>query len=60
MIMAQKYAVTLFIFVAINPYLPSGLFHPYQLDECISIFRSGWCTFFILILLLIEIPISKQ
>ena len=23
----------------INAYLPSGLFHPYQLDESISIFR---------------------
>ena len=28
-----------------NPYLSSGLFHPYQLDESISIIRGGWCTF---------------
>ena len=26
---------------AFNPYLPSGLVHPYQLDESISIFRCG-------------------
>ena len=31
--------------IALNPYLPSGIFHPYQLDESISIFRGGWCTF---------------
>ena len=29
-----------------NPFLPSGLFHPYQLDESISIFRGGWCIVF--------------
>ena len=28
-----------------NPYFPSGLFHPYQLDESISKFRGVWCTF---------------
>ena len=28
-------------FESLNPYLPSGLFHPYQLDESISIFRGG-------------------
>ena len=27
-----------------NPYLPSGLFHPYQMDESISDFRGAWCT----------------
>ena len=29
----------------INPYLPSGDVHPYQLDKSISNFRSVWCTF---------------
>ena len=29
----------------INPHLPSGLSHPYQLDESISNFRCVWCTF---------------
>ena len=28
-------------FIVINPYLPSGLFHPYQLEESIFIFRGG-------------------
>ena len=36
----------------INPYLRSGLFHSYQLDESISKFRGVWCTFFIFILFL--------
>ena len=31
----------------VNPYLPSGPVHPYQLDKSISIFRGVWCTFFI-------------
>ena len=44
----------------VNPHLPSGLLHPYQLDESISNFRGGWGTFFIFILFLIEIPVSKQ
>ena len=34
----------------INPYLPSGLFHPCQLDKSISKFRAVWCTFSIFIL----------
>ena len=29
----------------LNPHLPNGLSHPYQLDESISSFRGGWCTF---------------
>ena len=29
----------------VNPHLPSGLFHPYQLDESISNFRGVRCTF---------------
>ena len=29
----------------LNPHLPSGLFHPYQLDESISNFRGVLCTF---------------
>ena len=28
-----------------NPHLPSGPVHPYQLDESIYNFRGGWCTF---------------
>ena len=27
-----------------NPYLPSGLCYPYQLDESISNFRGLWCN----------------
>ena len=37
------------ITLPLNLYLPSGLFHPYQLDEYISKFRGVWCVFFILI-----------
>ena len=29
----------------VNPHLPCGLFHPYQLDESISNFRDAWCIF---------------
>ena len=29
----------------VNPNMPGGLFHPYQLDESISKFRGVWCTF---------------
>ena len=36
--------------IPMKSYLPSGLFHPYQMDESISILRGGWCTFFIFIL----------
>ena len=28
-----------------HPFLPSGLFHPYILEESISTFRGVWCTF---------------
>ena len=31
---------------ALNPNLPSGLFHSYLLDESISDFRGIWCIFF--------------
>ena len=48
------------VFIMFNPHLPSGPVHPYQLDESISIFRSAWCIFFILILFLNEIPVSKH
>ena len=43
-----------------NPYLPIGLFHPYQLDVSISKFR-GVC-FFISFrdIVLLEIHVSKQ
>ena len=44
----------------LNPFLPSGLSHPYQLDEFISNLRGAWCTFFIFILFLIQIPVSKH
>ena len=29
----------------LNPHLPSGPVHPYQLDKSISNFRGVWCTF---------------
>ena len=32
-------------FFLTNPYLPSGLFHPYKLDKSIFNFRGVWCTF---------------
>ena len=48
----------------LNPYLPSGLFHPYQLGESISIFRGGWCFvvffFFILFVILFHRNSDKQ
>ena len=43
-----------------NTFLPNGLCHPYELDKCISNFRSVWCTFFISIIFRIKILISKQ
>ena len=33
--------------VWLNPYMPCGLFHPYQMDKSISSFRGAWCTFFL-------------
>ena len=44
----------------INPYTPSGLFHPLIFDGSIFNFRGVWSTFFISIIILIEIPVSKQ
>ena len=44
----------------LNPYSPSGIVHPYQMDESISKFRGVWCTFLIFILFLIEISVCKQ
>ena len=44
----------------LNPHLPNGLSHPYQLDESIFHLRGVWCTFFIFIIFLIQIPESKQ
>ena len=29
----------------LKPYLPSGLFHPYELDESICYLRGVWCSF---------------
>ena len=46
--------------VVINPHLPSGPVHPYQLDKSISNFRGGWCTFIVFILFPKDIPVSKQ
>ena len=43
-----------------NPHLPSGLSHPYLMDESISSLRGVWCTFYIFILFLIEIPVRKR
>ena len=40
--------------------MPNGLSHLYQLDQSIFHLRGVWCTFFIFIILLIEIPVSKQ
>ena len=31
--------------MTINPHLPSGPVHPYQLDESVSNFMGVWCTF---------------
>ena len=31
----------------LNPSLPSGISHPYQLDESISNSMGAWCSFFI-------------
>ena len=44
----------------INPHVPSAFFHPYEMDESMSNFMGVWWTFYILILFLIEIPVSKQ
>ena len=33
------------LYFTINPHLPGGLVHPYQLDESISNFRGVWSTF---------------
>ena len=50
-----------FSVILINPHLPNGLSHPYQLDESIFHLRGVWCTLvFIFIIFLIEIPVSKQ
>ena len=32
----------------LNPHLPSGPVHPYQLEASISNFKGGWCTIFYL------------
>ena len=43
-----------------SSYVPSWLVHPYWLDEPISNFKCVWCTFFLVLFFLIEIPVSKQ
>ena len=40
----------------LNPHLPNGDSHPYQLDESIFHLRDVWCS----IIFSIEIPVSKQ
>ena len=30
-------------FLSFYPYLPSGFFHPYQMDESVFNFRGVWC-----------------
>ena len=44
----------------LNPHLPNELSHPYQLDESSFHLRGVWCTVFIFIIFLLEIPVSKQ
>ena len=43
-----------------KPHLPNGPVHPYQLDKSIFHLRGVWCSFFIFIIFVIEIPVSKQ
>ena len=43
----------------VNPHLPSGLVHPFKLDESISNFRCP-VYFSIFILFSIDLPVSKQ
>ena len=45
---------------SVNPHLPNGLFHPYQLDESIFSFKGCLMYCFIFILFRIGIPVSKQ
>ena len=42
-----------------NPHLLNGLSHPYHWTSIFHL-RGVWCTSFIFIILLIEIPVSKQ
>ena len=44
----------------VNPHLPNGLSHPYQLDGSIFHLRGAWSTFFIFIIFLIEINVIKS
>ena len=44
----------------INPYLTSGLVHPYHLDEFISSFRGFLLICFIFAVFCIAIPVRKQ
>ena len=46
--------------VNLNPHLLSGLFHPYQMDESISIFRGVWCMFSFLFHFEIRIDIPED
>ena len=45
--------------IELIPHLPSGPTHPYQLDESISNFRGGWCTFSFLLFRL-DIPLANS
>ena len=44
----------------INPHLPSGPVHPYQLDESISSIRGVWCTFSFFIIFRIDFPLANS
>ena len=56
----RRLKLQLQVLSVINPHLPSGPIHPYQLDESISNFRGVWCPFFIFILFRKDIPARKQ
>ena len=38
-------AVILFLFI--NPFMPNGASHPYQLDQCLSILRVAFFHFYL-------------
>ena len=46
--------------VCINPHLPNGLSHSYQLDKSIFHLRSVWCPFPFLSYFFIEIPMKNN
>ena len=44
----------------LNTHLPNGFSHLYLFDKSIFHLKGAWCTFFLFIIFLIEIPVSKQ